>query len=111
MTPDSQDQVLYVKLVATEITPLPDLTPLTIVKVKEPATGGTPAIETVQTTKTPAYNAEEVGWQYIEDTQTPEAPVTVHQWSDVPATGTPGNTPVTLHIGICKVTGVQLASC
>lgn len=85
LTNDPQEKVLYEKLVITNITPPISTGQVTIIKVKEPSTGGNAYIE--KSTADPGnYDASETDWDYKEDTQTPNDPQDVHKWSEVART-------------------------
>ena len=92
LTNDPQEKVLYEKLVITNVPEIPVPGQVTIIKVKEPSTGGNAYIE--KSTADPGnYDASETDWDYKEDTQTPNDPQDVHNWSEVPKDGTPGTNP------------------
>jgi hypothetical protein len=81
------DKVLYIKLVYREVTPTGTIT---VIKVKDKTDGST-VIEK-DSTNPGIYNATEEGWEYKEDTQTPDDEIPVSKWPDVPQ-GTSGNNP------------------
>lgn len=79
-----EEKIIYIKLVLRDII---DNTPkqVTIIKVKEPSTGGNVYIE--KSTADPGnYDASETDWDYKEDIQTPNDPQDVHKWSEVART-------------------------
>jgi hypothetical protein len=82
-----EDKVLYVKLVYT---PTTEQGTITVIKVKDKTDGST-VIEK-DSTNPGVYNATEEGWEYKEDTQTPDDEIPVSKWPDVPQ-GTSGNNP------------------
>jgi hypothetical protein len=61
-----------------------------VIKVKDKTDGST-VIEK-DSTNPGVYNATEEGWEYKEDTQTPDDEIPVSTWPDVPQ-GTSGNNP------------------
>lgn len=91
MSTKPDEKTLYIKLVFQVTAPPEGDT--TVVKVKEPADGSTPIIEHDTTNPGTTYPADENGWNYTEDIQTPDPEVPVTKWEDVPTTGTPGTNP------------------
>ena len=87
-----EDKTLYIKLVFKVTVPTGDGS-TTVVKVKEPVDGSTPIIEKDTAIPGATYPADENGWNYQEDIQTPDPEVPVTKWDDVPENGTPGTNP------------------